>query len=58
MYYSKQGECVGRFSALGGKSSIIKLKVFHRNLVGLDDVLGQVSIDYQEYKVHDRPRSR
>ena len=47
-----------RCSALGGKSSVVKLKVYHRNFVGRDDFLGQVSIDIQEFKVHERPRSR
>jgi len=47
-----------RCSAIGGQSSVIKLKVFHRNFVGRDDFLGQVSVDSQEFKVHDRPRAR
>jgi len=45
-------------SPLGGKSSLIKLKVYHRNLMGRDDFLGQVSVDFQEFKVHDRPKAR
>jgi len=36
----------------------VKLGVFHRNLLGLDEFVGEVCIPLQELQIYARPTSR
>jgi len=40
------------------RDRIVKLCVYHRNLVALDDFLGQVDIALQDIQVYERPKRR
>lgn len=46
------------FSSISEKNSLVKLKVFHRNLIGQDDFLGYVEIPLDPSLVYERPQSK
>jgi len=40
------------------RDRVVKLCVYHRNLVTLDDFLGQVDIALQDIQVYERPKRK
>lgn len=44
--------------SISEKHSLVKLKVFHRNLIGQDDFLGYVEIPLDSSLVYERPQSK
>jgi len=45
-------------SLLSEEHTTVKLKVFHRNLIGKDDFLGYAEIKMDPSLVYERPQSR
>lgn len=41
-----------------GNTAALKLTVFHRNALGLDEFLGQIELPLSEFDVYERPRNR
>jgi len=41
-----------------GNTAEVTLTVFHRNFLGVDEFLGQVSLPLREFDVYERPRSK
>lgn len=41
-----------------GNTASLKLTVFHRNALGLDEFLGQIELPLSEFDVYERPRNR
>lgn len=45
-------------SVLSEQLSLLKIVVYHRNLLGLDEFLGHLSIPLDQFQLYERPRSR
>ena len=41
-----------------GNTAAVKLVVYHRNALGLDEFLGQIELPLNEYDVYERPKNK